>query len=186
MLQHRWVVFLLSWSLIYADLPPLSAGDIALHLYTVDGQPDPHWDLPDFQVTWHRSEDLTPQWRAYRVPLVAHYQGKNGWRYSSHTRSPREFRAEYRKRLGLKGTPGHRTLVWIHAEACAPCQRMQPHMAEVAKLCTLEDTLWDWGEPGEFGTQAVPHTLLLDADNRVVQQWTGYVDFHTLKRSIEE
>ena len=157
-----------------------------LHLYTPDGKPRPDWDLPDFIEHWHSSSDLTPEWSAKNLPLVAHYRVTDGWEYSSLTFSPREFRKAYRASLGIK-TPGQKTLVWIHAEACLPCKQMAIFLPEVSKLIPLEEHLWNWEDESVAGlpVRSVPLTTLMDADCKILQQWSGYVDFTTLKHSIE-
>lgn len=179
-----WVLVFIFMSWVVQDV--LYAAEPPLHLYTKDGKPLAEWALPDFTEVWHTNDKLSPEWAKKDLPLTAHYRSLSGWVYQPITGTPRQFRAEYRKSLGIQGKPGQRTLVWVHAEGCGPCDRMLKSLPEVEQLIPVERVEWDWETPGEFSIKSVPLTILVDADNHEIRRWTGYANLQTLKTLIKE
>lgn len=172
-----WLMLLMASTSLSAELPEL-------HLYTEDGKPLPGWDLPDFEERWHKSKLLTKEQQALRAPLVLHYHKGEEWVYDTENLTPRKLRKAYR-RLNRITTPGAKTLIWVHAVGCAPCNQMKPFMPEVKKLVTVEEIDWDWETPGEFNIQSVPLTVLLDADGNELKRWTGYTTFEEIQANLK-
>lgn len=154
-----------------------------LHLYTADGKPVPGWELKDFDVHWHKSKLLTKEQQAKGHPLVLHYASKDGWTYDTENLTPRKFRKNYRKLNGI-ASAGRKTVVWVHAEGCGPCKRMEPFLPEVKKLADLEVVMWDWESPTEFGVTSVPLTVVLDADGKELWRVSGYVPLEEIRKHL--
>lgn len=152
-----------------------------LHIYTVDGKPVPGWEMRDFDVHFHKSKLLRSDVQSH--PLVLHYAVGNDWTYDTEHLSRRYFRQAYRKANNIRGE-GQKTLIWVHAEGCGPCKRMEPFLPELKKLTEVEEVNWDWETPGEFKITAVPLTIILDADGNELKRWTGYVTLQEIKDNL--
>lgn len=93
--------------------------------------------------------------------------------------------------IQLSGKPHY---VDFYADWCAPCIRMKPTIAKMKKKYGDQITFWDV-DVDNFGTanlqmkyqiRAIPTTILLDKDGKLISRFEGYLTEEEVESAIQE